>query len=241
MKYGHKKPLFGKSYLIRNHFGVNFGPKRTKIDPILVRFGSYWMLISMVKMILVIFLHKNCHRNQMMAISCLKTSFLGSENQFFRCFEKKFRLQFFFIFLLNYKYGKKWYKHKKTQTFGGLAQSAGRYSIFGALTVKNWRNWKSWEFWLWGTYFGPLQTLFIIHTKFWCKKCDKLTKVPTGVKLGGFLGIWKISCTASVLRFKKFSYMPVLMSQGGVFHMGVKPPNSKKCTTNVLWLSDYLT
>ena len=98
MKYGHKKPLFGKSYLIQNHFGVNFGPKRTKIDPIFVRFGSYWMLISMVKMILVIFLHKNCHRNQMMAISCLKTSFLGSENQFFRCFEKKFRLQFFFYF-----------------------------------------------------------------------------------------------------------------------------------------------
>ena len=68
------KPLLGKSYLIRNHFWVNFGPKRTKIDPIFVRFGSYWMLISMVKIILVIFLHKNGHRNQMMAISGLKTS-----------------------------------------------------------------------------------------------------------------------------------------------------------------------
>ena len=117
---------------------------------------------------------------------------------------------------------------KKTQTLWSLALSAGWYSIFGAITVKNWKNWKSWDFLLWGTYLGPLQTLFIIGTKFWYKKCDKLTKVPTGVKLGGFLGIWKISCTASVLRFKKFSYMPVLMSQGGVFHRGVKPPNSEK-------------
>ena len=32
MKSGDKKPLFGKSYLIRNYFSVNFGPKRTKID-----------------------------------------------------------------------------------------------------------------------------------------------------------------------------------------------------------------
>ena len=77
-------------------FGVNFGPKRTKIDPIFVRFGPYWMLISMVKMMFVIFLHKNDHRNQMMALSCLKTSFLGSENQFFNCFEKKVRPRFFF-------------------------------------------------------------------------------------------------------------------------------------------------
>ena len=94
MKVGHKKTLFGESYLIQ----TNFWPKRTKTGPIFVCFGSYWMLISMVKIILVIFLHKNGHRNQMMAISCLKTSFLGSENQFFRCFEKKFRLQFFFYF-----------------------------------------------------------------------------------------------------------------------------------------------
>ena len=86
-----KKALFGKSYPIRNHFRVNFGPKRTKIDPIFVHFGSYWMLISMVKMILVIFLHEDGHRNQMMAISWLKTSFLGSENQLFNTFE-------FFIF-----------------------------------------------------------------------------------------------------------------------------------------------
>ena len=64
--------------------------------------------------------------------------------------------------------------------------------------------------------------------QFFYQKYDKLTKVPTGVKFGVFLGIWKIGCTASVLRFKKFSYMPVLMSQGGVFHRGVKPPNSKK-------------
>ena len=175
----------------------------------------------------------------MMALSCLKPSFLGSENQFFNIFEFFLRLQFFFIFLLNYKYGKNWLKPKKTQTCGGLALSAGWYSIFGAITVRNWKNWKSWDFLLWGTYFGPLQTLFIIRTKFWYKKCDKLTKVPTGVKLGGFLGIWKISCTASVLRFKKFSYMPVLMSQGGVFHRGVKPPNSEKvypqCVVD-LWL-----
>ena len=148
---------------------------------------------------------------------------------------------FFKIFLLNYKYGKNWFKPKKTQTFGGLTLSAGRYSIFGAITVKNWRNWKSWEFLVWGTYMGPLQTLFIIRTKFWYKKCDKLTKVPTGVKLGVFLGIWKISCTASVLRFKKFSYMPVLMSQGGYSTVGLNPPTPKKCTTKVLWLSDYLT
>ena len=102
----HKKPLFGESYLIRTHFLVNFWPKMTKIGPIFVCFGSYWMLISMVKIIFGHFLHRNGHRNQMMALSCLKTSFLGSENQFFRCFEKKFRLRFFLIFLLNYKYGK---------------------------------------------------------------------------------------------------------------------------------------
>ena len=102
MKSGGKKPVFGESYLIRNHFWVNFGPKRTKINPIFVRFGPYWMLISMVKMMFVIFLHKNDHRNQMMALSCLKTSFLGSENQFFNTFEFFSRLQFF---LLNYKYG----------------------------------------------------------------------------------------------------------------------------------------
>ena len=128
---------------------------------------------------------------------------------------------------------------KKTQTLRALALSAGWCSIFGAITVKNWRNWKSWDFLVWGTYIGPLQTLFIIRTKFWYKKCDKLAKVPTGIKLGVFLGIWKISCTTSVLRFKKFSYMPVLMSQGGVFHMGVKPPNSEKvysqCVVD-LWL-----
>ena len=87
MKTGHKQPLFGKSYVIQNHFWVNFGTKRTKIDPIFVHFGSYWMLISMVKMILVNFLHEDGHRNQMMAISCLKTSFLGSENQLFSTFE----------------------------------------------------------------------------------------------------------------------------------------------------------
>ena len=153
------------------------------------------------------------------------------------------------------------------------------------MTIKNWKNLKSWDFLNPGTYFGPLQSLLIISAKFLYKKCDKLAKVPTRVKLGVFLGIWKIGCTASVLRLKKFSYMPVLMSQGGVFHREVKPPNSekvypqcvvdlwlphlrkklsympvlmshgwggystgglnpptpKKCTTNVLLLSDYLT
>ena len=91
MKTGHKQPLFCKSYVIRNHFWVNFGTKKTKIDPIFVHFGSYWMLISMVKMISVIFLHEDGHRNQMMAVSWLKTSFLGSKNQLFNDFE-------FFVF-----------------------------------------------------------------------------------------------------------------------------------------------
>ena len=98
MKTGHNKPVFGESYVIGNHFWVNFGPKRTKIDPIFVHFGSYWMLISMVKMILVNFLHEDGHRNQMMAISCLKTSFLGSENQLFNTFE--FFLFFYKKFLV---------------------------------------------------------------------------------------------------------------------------------------------
>ena len=96
MTIGHEKPLFCKSYVVWNHFWINFGPKRTKIDPIFVHFGSYWMLISMVKMILVIFLHEDGHRNQMMAISCLKTSFLGSENQLFNTFE--------FFLCQNYKF-----------------------------------------------------------------------------------------------------------------------------------------
>ena len=98
MKTGHKQPLFGKSYVIQNHFWVNFGTKRTKIDPIFVHFGSYWMLISMVKMILVNFLHEDGHKNQMMAISCLKTSFLGSKNQLFSNFE--FFLFFYKIFFV---------------------------------------------------------------------------------------------------------------------------------------------
>ena len=109
-----------------------------------------------------------------------------------------------------------------------LALSRGRYSIFGAIALKNRKKLKSWDFLNPETYFGPLQSLLIISAKFLYKKCDKLAKVPTRVKLGVFLGIWKIGCTASVLRFKKFSYMPVLMSQGGVFHRGVKPPNSEK-------------
>ena len=99
MKSGHKKPLFGKSYVIRNHFWVNFGPKRTKIDSIFVHFGSYWMLICMVKMILVIFLYGDGHRNLMMAISCLKTSFLGSENQFFHTFDFFLRQNYKFFFV----------------------------------------------------------------------------------------------------------------------------------------------
>ena len=144
---------------------------------------------------------------------------------FGKFFEKD---RFFFSFLLNYKYGKNWLKPKKIHTLWGLALSAGRYSIFRAMTIKNRKNLKSWDFLNPGTYFGPLQSLFIISTKFLYQQCHKFTKVPTGVKFGVFLGIWKIGCTTSVLRFKKFSYMPVLMSQGGVFHRGVKPPNSEK-------------
>ena len=135
---------------------------------------------------------------------------------------------FFQIFLLNYKYGKNWFKHKKTQTLCALALSRGQYSIFGGIALKNRKNLKSWDFLSPGTCFGPLQSLLIISAKFLYKECDKLAKVPTRVKLWVFLGIWKIGCTASVLRFKKFSYMPILMSQGGVFHRGVKPPNSEK-------------
>ena len=96
MKVGHKKPLFGESYLIRTHFLVNFWPKMIKIGPIFVCFGSYWMLISMVKKNFGHFLHWNGHRNQMMALSCLKTSFLGSENQLFNPFE------FFLFFYKKY-------------------------------------------------------------------------------------------------------------------------------------------
>ena len=95
MKVGHKKPLFGESYLIRTHFLVNFWPKMTKIGPIFVGFGSYWMLISMVKIIFGHFLHRNGHRNRMMALSCLKTSFLGSKNQSFNNFEFFFYSNFF--------------------------------------------------------------------------------------------------------------------------------------------------
>ena len=54
------------------------------------------MLISMVKIIFGHYLYENGYRDQMMALSCLKTSFLGSENQFFNCFEKKVRPRFFF-------------------------------------------------------------------------------------------------------------------------------------------------
>ena len=110
----------------------------------------------------------------------------------------------------------------------GLALSAGRYSIFRAMTIKNRKNLKSWDFLNPGTYFGPLQSLLIISAKFLYKECDKLAKVPTRVKLWVFLGIWKIGSTASVLRFKNFSYMPVLMSQGGVFHRGKKLTYSEK-------------
>ena len=99
MKSGHKKPLLGKSYVIQNHFWVNFEPKRTKIDSIFVHFGTYWMLICIVKMILVIFLYGDGHRNQMMAIYCLKTSFLGSENQFSHTFDFFLRQNYRFFLL----------------------------------------------------------------------------------------------------------------------------------------------
>ena len=169
MQSGDKKPLFGKNYLIRNHFWVNFGPKRTKIDPIFVNFGSYWMLISMVKMILVVFLHEDGHRNQMMAISCLKTSFLRSENHFFNCFEKKFSPRFFF--LLNYKYGKNWFKPKKTQTLCALALRRGRYSIFGAIAhcVKWILNVKSKIPFL----FLDIRCIFVRQTTFHLEDCPK--------------------------------------------------------------------
>ena len=130
--------------------------------------------------------------------------------------------------MLNYKYGKNWFKPKKTQTLCALALSRGRYSIFGAIALKHRKILKSWDFLDLGTYFVPLQSLFIISTKFLHQQCHKLIKVPTRVKFGVFLGIWKIGFTTSVLRFKKFSYMPILMSKGGVFYRGVKPPNSEK-------------
>ena len=133
-----------------------------------------------------------------------KLVFLG-----FRNFLKKID---FFSILLNYNYGKNWLKPKKIHTLWGLALSAGRYLIFRAMTIKNRKNSKSWDFLNPGTYFGPLQSLLIISAKFLYKECDKLAKVPTRVKLCFFLGIWKIGSTASVLRFKNFSYMPVLMS-----------------------------
>ena len=174
-----------------------------------------------------------------MVLSCLKSLFLGFENQSCNIFEFFVWLQFFFIFLLNYKYGKNSFKPKKIQTFGGFALSAGRYSIFGAITVKNWKNWKSWEFWLWGTYLGPLQTLFIIRTKFWYKQCDKLAKVPSRVKLGGFS--WNLENQLYRLRFvvqKIFLYASLNVPRG-VFHRGVKPPNSEKVyikSVVALWL-----
>ena len=93
-----KKTLFDKSYVIRDHFWLNFGPKMTKLDQNLVHFGAYWMLISLVKIILEIFSHKNCHRNPIMAISCLKRSFLGRKNQFFSIFEFFFDIFSFFKF-----------------------------------------------------------------------------------------------------------------------------------------------
>ena len=68
------------------------------MDQNLVHFGAYWVLISLEKIILVIFLHKNGHRNQIKPLSCLKMSFLGPENQFFGIFEKNFPQKFFFYF-----------------------------------------------------------------------------------------------------------------------------------------------
>ena len=97
----------------------NFGPKRTKIDPIFVCFGSYWMLIFMVKIIFGHFLHKNGHRNRMMALSCLKPSFLGSKNQFFNIFEFFLRLQFFFYFFAELQVWQKLIYAKKIQNIEG--------------------------------------------------------------------------------------------------------------------------
>ena len=63
----------------------------TKIDPI---FCPFWVILDVDihgENDFGIFLHEDGHRNQMMAISWLKTSFLGSKNQLFNTFE-------FFIF-----------------------------------------------------------------------------------------------------------------------------------------------
>ena len=68
------------------------------MDQNLVHFGAYWMLISLEKIILVIFLHQNGYRNRIMALSCLKTSFLGSKNQFFGVSENFLKEFFFKIF-----------------------------------------------------------------------------------------------------------------------------------------------
>ena len=59
---------------------VYFGPFRPKIEPKIVSYNDFGNC-----------LHEDGHRNQMMAVSWLKTSFLGSENQLFNTFQ-------FFIF-----------------------------------------------------------------------------------------------------------------------------------------------
>ena len=131
--------------------------------------------------------------------------------------KKKFPKIFFKIFLLNYKYVKNWFKPKKTQTLCALALSRGRYSIFGAIIVKNRRYLKSWDFCVSGTYFGSLQSFLIISAKFFYQKCDKLTKVPTGVKLGGFS--WNLENQLYRLRFevqKSFLYASLNVPRGGI-------------------------
>ena len=147
--------------------------------------------------------------------------------------------------MLNYKYGKNWFKPKKTQTLCALALSRGRYSIFGAITVKNRRYLKSWDFSISRTYFGPLQSFLIISAKFFYQKCDKLTKVPTGVKLGGFS--WNLENQLYRLCFevqKIFLYASLNVPRG-VFHRGVKPPQLRKSVPQMCYgsvtTSNFLT
>ena len=91
-----QKPLYGESYLMQNHFWVHFGLK----GPKQTHFCTFWVILDVDihdKNNFGHSSHISVHRNQMMAISCLKTSFLGSKNQFFNFFEF-FLTQIFSLF-----------------------------------------------------------------------------------------------------------------------------------------------
>ena len=66
---------------------IQYDPKWTKIGSILVLLGPKLNQKLIRIMILVNCLHEDGHRNQMMAISWLKTLFLASENQLFHTFD----------------------------------------------------------------------------------------------------------------------------------------------------------